>query len=270
MSGKQIAEDARGRERPANEMDDRDRLIAQLREAVFARDEFVAIAAHELRNPMTPILMQVESLAAAIEEPDGCRPDVLRPRLELLQFAIQGFLRRSTALLETSRITSGQFTLEFTGVDFAEVVRDVLRHQSLAAKIARCELQVDLASPVVGHWDRMALEQIVENLVSNAIKFGAGSAVEVRLAVQGARAQLTVRDNGVGIPEADQARIFERFERAVTRREHGGFGVGLWLCNQLVKAMNGTMTVSSEAGNGAQFTVDLPLRQLDQQPERAD
>ncbi|MBR0664461.1 HAMP domain-containing histidine kinase [Roseomonas hellenica] len=264
-----MAEDAHGFAGPSDEEDARDRLIAELREAVFARDEFVAIAAHELRNPMTPILMQVGSLAAAIEEPGGCVPHVLRPRVELLQVAVQEFLRRATALLDTSRITSGQLTLERSVVDFSEVARDVLRRQAIAAQLARCEVQADLADRVVGRWDRMALEQITENLVSNAIKFGAGAPVVIRVSAHGQRARLMVRDNGIGIPEADRERIFERFERAVTRREHGGFGVGLWLSNQLVRAMDGTMHVSSEAGQGASFEVDLPLDERDGEREGA-
>ena len=104
----------------------KDRLIAELREAVRARDEFVAIAAHELRNPMTPILMQVSGLAAAARDPRRCRPELLAPRLEALEFAVREFVRRSTALLDVSRIAAGNVRIEATEVDLTRVVRGVV------------------------------------------------------------------------------------------------------------------------------------------------
>ena len=238
---------------------DKDRLIAELREAVRARDEFVAIAAHELRNPMTPILLQVGALLAAARSPRRCRPDVLVPRLESLELAAQEFVRRATTLLDVSRVAAGNLRLEASAVDLSDVVRGVVDRASVAARMARCRLEADLQDGVVGIWDRLALEQAAENLLSNAIKFGAGRPVRVALRSDGRTARLVVRDQGIGIPEADRARIFERFERAIARREHGGFGVGLWLANQLVTAMGGAIGVESEPGAGTTFTVSLPL-----------
>ena len=100
---------------------------------------------------------------------------------------------------------------------------------------------------------------MAENLLSNALKFGAGKPVDVALRADGRAARLTIRDRGIGISEEDRARIFRRFERAVTRREHGGFGVGLWLANQLVVAMGGAIGIEGAPGEGTTFTVTLPL-----------
>ena len=108
-------------------------------------------------------------------------------------------------------------------------------------------------------WDRLAVEQVVENLLSNALKFGAGSRLPLTLRADGQAAQLAIRDRGIGISEADRSRIFQRFERAVTRSEHGGFGVGLWLANQLVVAMDGTISIESTPGEGATFLVSSAL-----------
>jgi two-component system, OmpR family, sensor kinase len=238
---------------------DKDRLIAELREAVRARDEFVAIAAHELRNPMTPILMQVHTLAAAARNPRRCRPEILAPRLELLEHAVREFVRRSTALLDVSRVAAGNVRIELSEVDLSGVVRDVVDRAGVAARMARSRLEADLQEGVVGRWDRLALEQVTENLLSNALKFGAGKPVAVALRADGRAARLAVRDRGIGISEADRARVFGRFERAVARREHGGFGVGLWLVNQLVTAMGGTSAVEGAPGEGTTFTVMLPL-----------
>jgi two-component system OmpR family sensor kinase len=238
---------------------DKDRLIAELREAVRARDEFVAIAAHELRNPMTPILLQVSALLAAARSPRRCRPEVLVPKLEALELAVQEFVRRSTTLLDVSRVAAGNVRIELAEVDLSNVVRGVVDRASVAARRARSHLEADLQEGVVGTLDRLAVEQVAENLLSNAIKFGAGRPVRVALRSDGRTARLIVRDQGIGISEEDRARIFQRFERAVARREHGGFGIGLWLANQLVLAMGGAIGVQSEPGAGTTFTVSLPL-----------
>jgi two-component system OmpR family sensor kinase len=243
----------------SNGAPDRDRLIEELREAVLARDEFVSIAAHELRNPMTPILMQVHNLVTAAKDPRHCRPEVLAPRLELLEYAVRDFVRRSTTLLDVSRIAAGNIRIEPSEVDLSRVVREVVDRAKPAARMARSRVDSDLQEGVVGMWDRLAIEQVAENLLSNALKFGAGRPVTLTLHSDSRVAQLTVRDQGIGISEEDRARIFQRFERAVTRREHGGFGVGLWLVNQLVVAMGGAISIESAPGRGATFVVTLPL-----------
>jgi len=245
---------------------DKDRLIEELREAVRARDEFVAIAAHELRNPMTPILMQVGLLFAAAKSPNRCRPEVITPRLERLQMAVTEFVRRSTTLLDVSRIAAGNVRIETAEVNLSAVIRGVISRTAVAARRARCRLDEELQEGVVGMWDKLALEQVAENLLTNAIKFGAGHPIAITLRADRQTAKLIIRDEGIGISEEDRARIFQRFEQAVTRREHGGFGIGLWLANQLVVAMGGSIIIESVPGEGTTFTVMLPLGGA-QQPE---
>jgi two-component system OmpR family sensor kinase len=249
---------------------EKDRLIEELREAVRARDEFVAIAAHELRNPMTPIIMQVSSLLAVARDPRRCRPEVITPKAEILELAVRKFVRRSTALLEISRVAAGNVRIELAEVDFSRVVSEVVGDAHIAARMARSPLEADVQEGVVGISDRLALEQVVENLLSNAIKFGAGRPVIVALHSDGRSARLTVRDRGMGIPEEDRTRIFQRFERAVTRREHGGFGIGLWLANQLVVALGGGIVVESAGGEGTTFTVTLPLGSAEPQEKKGE
>lgn len=244
---------------------DKDRLIEDLREAVRARDEFVAIAAHELRNPITPILMQVSTLAAAMRDPRRCRPEFLAPRIEALELAVRDFVRRSTTLLDVSRIAAGNLRIEFAKVDLSRVVQDVADRMQPAARLARSPMKASIQENIVGTWDRLALEQVAENLFSNAIKFGAGHPVQIRLHSDGQAAHLTVQDYGIGIPEEDRNRILQRFERAVTRRDHGGFGVGLWLAHQLIVAMGGSVAIESAPGKGSTFTVTLPLGGTEQQ-----
>ena len=232
--------------------------VEELREAVRARDEFIAIAAHELRNPMTPILMQVEALRAAAQRHGSL--DRIAAGLERLETIIHAYLRRATVLLDVSRITSGKLRLAPMPVDLSALIRRVAENLVPAAKRADCRLELDIEEEVRGIWDPLAIEQIVENLLSNAIKFGAGKPIEVLLRSDDAVARLVVRDHGPGIPVAERARLFMRFEQTVTGREQGGFGVGLWLVGQILAAMSGEIDVESEPGEGAVFTVLLPRR----------
>ena len=245
--------------RRADDLVDKDRLIEELREVVRARDEFVAIAAHELRNPMTPILLQVDILLAAVRNPDRCRPEVMTPKVELLQAAVKDFVQRSTMLLDVSRIAAGNLRIEPAEVDLSALARGVVDRMAIAAHRARCRIEIKLQEGIIGIWDPLALEQIAENLLSNAIKFGAGKPVTITLHSDGLTARLAVRDHGIGISEEDSARVFQRFEQAVGSREHGGFGIGLWVTNQLVQAMDGTISIESTPGEGTTFTVALPV-----------
>lgn len=243
--------------------DEKEQLIEELRLAVRARDEFIAIAAHELRNPMTPVLLRVSSLATAARRPDAS-PESLAAGLDGLRVLIQNYLRRATVLLDVSRITTGKLTLSPQPVDLTEVVQRLTAEAEPVARHFGSELRLFISHGVRGVWDMLAVEQVVENLISNAIKYGHGKPVEVALSLEGKHARLVVRDHGPGISEQDRKRIFERFERALTGSA-GGFGVGLWLVQQLVKAMEGNIAVESEVGAGSTFTVTLPLALPDQQ-----
>jgi signal transduction histidine kinase len=234
--------------------------VAELRAAVRARDDFIAIAAHELRNPMTPIAGQVQLVLAAARR--GGAPPAVVAGLERLELAVRHYVRRATTLLDVSRASSGQLRLEPAPCDLSALVRETAEGYAALAERAGCALELDVQDGVCGVHDRLAVEQILDNLLTNALKFGAGRPVTVGLAAAaggaGGAVVLTVRDRGAGIPEADLARVFGRFEQAVGQRRHGGFGIGLWLVHRLVGAMGGTIAVESRAGEGATFVVRLP------------
>jgi len=139
-------------------------------------------------------------------------------------------------------------------------VREAVASLEPIAQGAGCAIAMDVAARLVGRWDRAALEQVVENLLTNAIKYGAGAPIEIALGREGDRARLAVRDHGCGIAAEDQQRIFARFERAVSRRGTGGFGLGLWISQRLICSMGGEIVVASSPNEGACFTVVLPLR----------
>lgn len=237
--------------------------VARLTEAVEARDAFLAVAAHELRNPMTPIIGRIQILARAVRRPDF-QVERLVQGLDEIEWLITRYLKRANVLLDVSRITSGKLALERLPVDVCEVAREVIENFSPLRRHAGSDLTLDLpGEPVVVSGDRLAIEEILDNLVSNAIKYGADKPILLRIGVDEEQhcAVIRVSDSGSGISADDQARIFERFERAVQPGEHlHGFGVGLWIVQQLCQGMEGSVRVDSTPGRGSTFSVALPLQ----------
>lgn len=231
---------------------------AELIEAVSARDVFIAVAAHELRNPMTPMLGQIELLLAGLQT-GRFSPEQIEERLRRTQRTMMHYLKRATALLDVSRLTNGPFRLDLTPFDLSDLVAEVVGTFADTARHAGSPIRIDVPATLPGTWDRLAMEQIIDNLVSNAVKYGGRGPVEVCAETQGEHVRLKVRDYGPGISVADRERIFGRFERAVGQNERrSGFGVGLWVVGQFVEAMRGTVTVEDAQGGGSVFIVSLP------------
>ncbi|WP_242340633.1 CHASE domain-containing protein [Anaeromyxobacter sp. SG66] len=236
---------------------DTSRLYAAARAAVRERDEFLSIASHELRTPLTSLALQSESLRA---KANRLQLDDVARKAEVIRRNVDRLARLVASLLDLSRITAGRLELELEPFDLAELAREVVARFEDEARRAGCTLELVAPEPVPGSWDRLRLDQVLTNLVSNAIKYGPNQPVEVRVEGVGERAVLTVRDRGIGIPPEDQARIFERFERAVSKRSYGGFGLGLWIVREIVESLGGTVRVESAPGSGATFTVELSRR----------
>jgi signal transduction histidine kinase len=165
-------------------------------------------------------------------------------------------------LLDASLVAGGPVSLVRSEVDLADVARGAVEKLQEPLRASGSALTVDAPpEPVVGSWDRVRLEQVATNLVGNAIKFGSGAPIEVIVrAEEDAAATLAVRDHGIGIPPAEQARIFERFERAVSSQHYGGFGLGLWVSKAIVEAHGGSLEVRSRPGEGSTFVVRLTSR----------
>lgn len=181
-------------------------------------------------------------------------------RLEKASRHLRRVSRMVEDLLDVSRITSGRLKLEEEYFDLAEMAHDVINRYAETAVKQGCQIEFrDLVHPI-GHWDRMRLEQVLTNLLSNAIKYGSGKPVGIEVADLDGWAVLKVTDHGIGIQPKDQQRIFERFERAASEHRFGGFGLGLWIAKRIIEASGGKILLDSAEGQGATFSVILPLR----------
>jgi two-component system OmpR family sensor kinase len=233
--------------------------IAELSEAVEARDTFIAVAAHELRNPMMPIIGQIELLSCGVRA-GKYSLDNVQERLGKLQRTVTQYMKRAVVLLDVSRLNSGRFRLDRSRCDLAALLREIAEQFGAAAHHSGVSLAVTAPASLPGWWDRLAVEQVIDNLISNAIKYGGRTPVELTLSADAQSVILEIRDHGSGIAPEHRARVFERFERAVGYSEYrSGFGVGLWVVGQLVGAMSGTVTIEDAPGGGALFIVRLPV-----------
>ncbi len=232
----------------------------EAREALRAREDFLSVASHELRTPLTSLSLQAQSLERLWRQGRAhtLSPEAVLHKLEVIARQSRQLGELLDDLLDVSRIRAGRLELRPEPLDLAQVARETVdRHASL---IARTGAQIELAAPcpVLGRWDRLRMEQVVANLVSNACKYGRGRPVRVSIADELRQAAIVVADEGIGIAPEDRQRIFERFERAAVDPNRPGMGLGLWIVRQIVTACGGTIDVESEVGRGSTFTVRLP------------
>jgi signal transduction histidine kinase len=229
------------------------RLYRRAQEALHARDEFLSIAAHEIRGPINSIHMAVQSIRQATVSPEAL------PRLfEIVERQDRRLSQFVDELLDLGRIRAGRLWLEYEEVNLGDVVNDVAAR--LGPDLARSGSTLTITAPgeVVGQWDRSRLDQVACNLLSNAIKFGLGKPIEITIGARGGFASLSIKDHGMGIEPEIRDHIFNPFERGVSVRHYGGLGLGLHIVKTIVEALGGTVSVTSEPGAGSTFVVELP------------
>jgi signal transduction histidine kinase len=185
-------------------------------------------------------------------------PDAVRRGIKASEGHARRLSRLIDRLLDVARLATQCLPVRLEQVDLRELLTTLL--QTLATDLERTECTVDVRSPerVVGRWDRSRIEEVLANLLYNAMKFGPGRPIEIDVEATPTHVKIRIRDHGIGISREDQARIFLRFERAVPTRHFGGFGLGLYVSDQILRAHHGSLTVESEPGQGACFIVDLP------------
>jgi len=233
--------------------EERMRLV-QAREAIRLRDEFLSIASHELKTPLTALQLQLGNIRA-----DDARAGALEGKIDRARRLGTRLARLIEALLDVSRIATGNLTLNRERFALGEAVRDTVERLREQAASAGCVLEVDAPDSIEGDWDRIRIEQVLSNLITNAIKHAAGGPIEVSAVRMKDVAVIEVRDHGPGIAEKDLPRIFQRFERAASALHHGGLGLGLYVARQIAEAHGGTVAARNVADGGACFTVRLPV-----------
>jgi PAS domain S-box-containing protein len=252
-----IARDITERKRTQLE---RELLYREAVAAIRARDEFLSVASHELRTPLSTLQLQIQMLL----QPPRRSPQVvlsreqMKPKLEMAFKQIERLTRLIEELMDVSRITAGRLRLELEEIDLSAVIRDVVGRLGEEASRTHSSIEVCAVTPVVGMWDLIRVEQVVTNLLTNALKFGGGKPIEITVEERGPIGRLVVVDHGIGIAAEDVERIFHRYQQATSSRAVGGLGLGLYIARQIIEAHGGTVRVESQPGAGSTFTIDLP------------
>jgi len=231
--------------------------LAHAEEAVRLRDEFLSIAAHELRTPLSAVQLQLQGL---LERPEGLDPRI-RSRVERACRSGERLVALVDTLMDVSRITTGSFNLAPSRFDLTVAVQEVVERFREHATRAGSTVTLRSDGVLDGRWDRLRIEQVITNLLTNALKYAAGTPVEITLSGTEHDVMVTVSDGGPGIPESAQERIFLRFERAAPMRNFGGLGLGLYVARQIVEAHGGEIQLDRLRPKGAHFVIRLPREQ---------
>lgn len=234
-----------------------------LQEAVSVRDDFLSLASHELKTPLAGLLLQLQMLRR-LEAADPALPlgsPKVGSRVEAIERALRRLGLLVDNLLDVGRIRHGKLDFLFSSGDLSALVSELVERAAEEARLAGVALSSRIEPSLVGRFDRLRLEQVMMNLLSNAFRYGAGSPVEVLLERTSTGVRLVVRDEGPGIPEADRERVFARFEQATTSARVGGLGLGLFIVRQIiVEGHGGRVHVEpGPEGKGAAFVIELPL-----------
>lgn len=243
-------------------------LLRSAEDAIRAREEFLAVASHEVKTPLTPLRLKLQKLQRlAAGGSVVSRADVERA-VEGADEHVSRLVALMDDLLDVSRIARQGLRLSFGPTDLESAVRDAVERHGSDLSRAGCHVSLALPRGVVGSWDRPRIEQILSNLLLNAVKYAPGR-IDVAAEADPFKARLVVRDHGPGIAPEDRERIFQPFERAVSYRRASGFGLGLYIVRRIVEAHGGAVRVESVPGEGSAFVVDLPLAPPGPAPQRA-
>jgi signal transduction histidine kinase len=242
------------------------RLYGETQSAVRLRDEFISIASHELKTPLTSLRLKVDGILRVVANAASAPIDLakLTARVHGVDRQLGRLTELVDALLDVSRAAAGQLQLRLEDVDLGAVVQAAAERFKDDLAAAGCSLSVVVAGPggtqgpIFGRWDRLRLDEVITNFLSNAIKYGAGKPIQIRVFASKTTATIEIEDQGIGISAADQQRLFERFARVVSPEHYGGLGLGLWIVKLLIEAMGGKVAVRSTVGHGSVFSAELP------------
>ncbi|WP_433740949.1 hybrid sensor histidine kinase/response regulator [Pseudomonas putida] len=233
----------------------------ELEQAVRMRDDFMSIVAHEVRTPLNGLILetQLRKMHLARDNAAAFTLDKMHAMVDRDERQIKSLIRLIEDMLDVSRIRTGKLSIRPTCFDLSVLVCSLLQNFAQQIEAAESSVTLQAEQPVVGNWDEFRIEQVISNLLTNALRYGAKSPIEVKVYSENGEARVEVRDFGIGISEENQQRIFQQFERVSAKQVVAGLGLGLFISEQIVTAHGGSITVQSRIGEGALFRVCLPL-----------
>lgn len=234
-------------------------LYEKEQEAVKIRDTFLSVASHELKTPITTLKLQLQMLDRKVKKEGTTTHQEMERPISRIEDQVTRLVSLIDDLLDVSRINAGKMEFHPESFDLVPFVQELASQSDGMALEARSSISIIGEASIVGVWDRHRLEQIMLNLITNAIKYGDGQPIVINLRTETSFAVVEVSDNGIGISEENQVRIFERFERAVDGSNISGLGLGLWIVKKIVDGLGGNIAVRSSLGKGSTFTLRLPL-----------
>lgn len=235
------------------------RLATEASQAIELRDTFLSVASHELKTPLTSIYLQFESLKRKVIQSVGTDEKVI-DLFSRFQFQLGRLTRLVNELLDVTQIASGKMSVHLEEVDLEKLIGYVCANFEIESIQKGSPITFEVKNSVTGNWDSNRLEQVITNLVSNAIKYGNSRPIEVTLSREGNTALIEICDHGLGIALEDQSRIFKRFERAIDNNpDIRGIGLGLFICKEIILHQGGDIQVESQVGEGSTFTMRLPI-----------
>jgi signal transduction histidine kinase len=242
----------------------------ELEHAVRMRDDFMSIVSHEVRTPLNGLILetQLRKMHLARGNLDAFSADKLQAMVERDERQINSLIRLIEDMLDVSRIRTGKLSLRPRVFDIGQLVRGLVENFTAQATALDTHIALQRCEALRGEWDEFRIEQVVANLLSNALRYGERKAVQVRVFAQDGMAWVQVQDHGIGISAANQQRIFQQFERVAAQQASGGLGLGLYISEQIVHAHGGRILVDSEEGEGATFTLQLPLATYEEQNDQ--
>jgi len=234
----------------------------ELERALKMRDDFMSLVGHELRTPLNTLHVetQVRQIQLSKGNMNAFTEEKLQEMIARDARQIQSMIRLINDMNDVSRIDNDKLSIRLGETNLSLLLRRIVDDLSLQAKTANREFIVDIGADIIGMWDEFRIEQIIINLLTNAMRYGGSQNIELTLCTQDDYVNLYVRDYGQGISEEEQERIFEKFERGSVKKTSEGLGMGLYIARQLAEAHRGSLRVKSKPGEGSTFILSLPLQ----------
>ncbi|MCW0921870.1 hybrid sensor histidine kinase/response regulator [Pseudomonas sp. RG1] len=235
----------------------------ELEQAVRMRDDFMSIVAHEVRTPLNGLILetQLRKMHLARDNAAAFTLDKMQAMVDRDERQIKSLIRLIEDMLDVSRIRTGKLSIRPSRFDLVQLVSNLLQNFAPQMEVAETSVSFEASEPVEGCWDEFRIEQVVSNLLTNALRYGGRSPIQVRVYREADEARVEVQDHGIGISAENQKRIFQQFERVSAKTVVAGLGLGLFISEQIVAAHGGSIVVESEINEGALFRVCLPIQE---------